>query len=61
MKFTAQVFIQHHRDLQPHTAIPRLARASLGLQSAHTNCHCAGEKQPAKAGHLSQADFDNEI
>ena len=59
--YTAQVFIQHHGSVQPHTAIPRLARASLGPQTAIMDCHCAWKKQPAKADHSSLADIDYEI
>ena len=48
-KFTAQVFIQHHRTVQPHTAILRLARALL---KSHTTCmdqYWTWEKQPPKS------------
>ena len=55
---TAQVFIQHHGAIQPHTAIPRLTRAPLRPHTAHMDCHWAWEKQPAKADHSSLADFD---
>ena len=56
--FTTQVFIQYHRAVQPHMAIPRLAIAPLGPQTTGTDCHSACEKQPAKAYHSS---LDNKI
>jgi len=34
--------------MQPLTAIPRLAKLPFGLQTIHTDRHCAIEKQPAK-------------
>jgi len=49
----AETFIQHHRAVQPPTAIPRLAKPP--------NRHCGSEKQPAKADHLSVACFEHEI
>ena len=33
-RFTAKVFIQHHRTVQPHTAIPRLTRAPFRPHTA---------------------------
>ena len=60
-EFTVQVFIQHHRAVQPHTAILRLTTAPLRPHTARTDHHCACEKQPAKADHSSLADFDYEI
>ena len=60
-KFTAQVFIQHHRAVQLHTAIPRLIRAPLRPHTTSTDCHMTWENQPAKADHSSLADFDCEI
>ena len=59
--FTAQVFIQHHGAVQPHTAIPRLTTAPLRPHATHTDRHWAWEKQPAKTDHSSLADFDYEI
>jgi len=41
--------------LQPIIAIPRLAKPLFGHQTAHTDRHCASEKQPAKADHISVA------
>ena len=46
--FTAHVFIQLHKAVQPHTAIPRLARAPLGPWTARTYRCYAWEKQPGK-------------
>ena len=66
-KFILLVFIQYHGAVQPHTAIPTLP---LRPHTAHTDCHWAWEKQPAKANHSSLdceinhsslADFDCEI
>ena len=50
-KFAAQVFIQHHRAVQLHTAIPRLTGALLRPHTARMDCHWAWEKQPVKADH----------
>jgi len=47
--------------VQPLTAISRLAKPPFGHQTAHTDCHCGSEKQPAKANHLSVACFEHEI
>ena len=53
-----QVFTQHHGAVQPHdTATPRLTSALLRPQIARMDCHCAWEKQPAKADH-SSLDFE---
>ena len=49
---------RHHIAVQPYTAIPKLARASLGPQSACTDHHCAWKKQLTKSDHLSLADFN---
>ena len=40
-KITAQVFIQHHGALQPHTTISRMTRAPLRSHTTHTDCHWA--------------------
>jgi len=37
------------------------AKPSFGHQTACTDCHCALEKQPAKADHSSVACFEHEI
>ena len=60
-KLTAQVFIQYHRAVQPHTAIPRLTTASLRPHTAHEDHHWVSQKQPTKTDHSSLADFDCEI
>ena len=60
-EFTAEVFIQHHKAVQPHTAIPRLTRAPLRPHTARTDRHWAWEKQSAKPDYSSLADFDCEI
>jgi len=52
-KFTADTFIQYHRAVKPLTAIPRLAKPPFRHQTAHKDCHCASEKQPAKADQRS--------
>ena len=39
-----QTSIQHHRAVQPLTAIPRLAKLQFGPQTACMDCHCATEK-----------------
>ena len=57
-KFTAQVFIQHHGAVQPHTAIPRLTIAPLRYHTTHTDHHWAWERQPTKADHSSLADYE---
>ena len=56
-KFIAQVLIQHHRAVQPHTAISRLARA-VQPQIPRTDHYCAWKKKPTKAEHSSLADFE---
>jgi len=43
--FKALVIIQHHRAVQPHTAISWLARALSRPQTARTPCHSACKKQ----------------
>ena len=60
-KITAQVFIQHHRAVQSHTAIPRLTIAPLRPHTTHMDCHWAWKKQPAKAYHSILAGSDCEI
>ena len=60
-KFIVQVFIQHHKVVQPYTAIPRLTRAPLMLHATCADHHWALGKQPAKADHSSLADFDCEF
>ena len=60
-KFSAQVFMQHHGAVYPHTAIPRLTRTPLRPHTARTDCHWALEMLPAKPDHSSLADFDCEI
>ena len=52
-KFTAEILIQHHRAVQPHTVIPRLTRTPLRLHTAHMDRHWAWEKQPVKPDHSS--------
>jgi len=47
--------------VQPPIAIPRSDKLPFGHQTTHTNRHCALEKQPAKADHLSIAYFEYEI
>ena len=54
-KFTAQVFSQHHRVVQPHTTI---TIAPLRPHTTHTDCHWAWEKHPAKVDHSNLADSD---
>jgi len=56
-KFTADTFIQHHRAVQPLTAISRLAKSPFGHQRACIDHRCASEKQPVKADDLSVACF----
>ena len=59
-KFTAEVFIQHHRAVQLHTAISRLTRAPLRPRTVHSDFHWACEKQPAKPDHSNLAGCDCE-
>ena len=40
-KFTADVFIQHHRAVQPLTGILSLVKRPFGPQTACTDYHCA--------------------
>ena len=58
--FTAQVIVQHHGAVQPHTAISRLARAPSRPQITHTARHCALKKQPAKADHFTLVNCGSE-
>ena len=52
MKGNLQIIVQHHRAVQPHTAISWLVRAPSRPQATHTARHCALKKQPTKADHL---------
>ena len=49
----AETVVHHHEALQPHRAIPKLARAPFGSQTTRMVCQCASqrawEKQPVKA------------
>jgi len=45
--------IQHHRAVQPLTAILRPTKLPFRPQTAHMDRHCATEKQPAKSDHSS--------
>ena len=47
--------------MQPLIAIPRPGKPPFGHHTACIDSHCALEKQPAKADHLSRAYFEYEI
>ena len=58
-KFTEEVYIQHHGAVQPHIySHPHIYQSSITPpHTAHTDCHRAWEKQPAKAD-SNLADFE---